>query len=261
MFQKWLVFIFVPLFCISIVKADDPRIEYWPNGNKKSEYEMKDGKENGKSTTWYEDGSKKSEHEWLNGQKNGKSKLWYKSGKIKAEFGWKDGKLEGKSIFWYENGVKNNESEFKDGLYIGKSITWYDSGIKHFEWIYESNNSNYISYIWDEKGIKIAEIKTINDKKVKSIVYFANGTIRSEFEFKNDEIKKISNWYETGIKNDESEFIEDKSIWKTTKWDDKGVKISEVEAKIELLNDQTKVWKFEVDKLNEENKNYIELIK
>ena len=50
---------FLFLICTFVyinICAEDPRIEYWPNGNKKSQFEMKDGKENGISTNWYEDG-------------------------------------------------------------------------------------------------------------------------------------------------------------------------------------------------------------
>ena len=80
MFKKYLMLLTVVIFCTSIVRADEPLIYYWPNGKKKSEEEVKEGIENGKSTYWYESGSKKSEREIKDGKQNGITTIWYENG-------------------------------------------------------------------------------------------------------------------------------------------------------------------------------------
>ena len=57
----FVILLIVIIFCFSNVKADEPKIEYWPNGNKKSESEMKDGIENGKRIFWFKSGAKNIE--------------------------------------------------------------------------------------------------------------------------------------------------------------------------------------------------------
>jgi len=70
--------------------------------NGKAEAEYRDGKLNGKVTTWYENGQKRSEGEW------------------------RDGKERGKWTYWYENGQKERESEYRDGKEISEKRYYWD---------------------------------------------------------------------------------------------------------------------------------------
>ena len=63
----------------------------------KTEYEgsYKDGKQDGKWTSWYENGQKKGEGIYKDGKEDGKWTSWYENGQKKGEEIYKDGKQEG----------------------------------------------------------------------------------------------------------------------------------------------------------------------
>lgn len=77
-------------------------VEYWPNGQKRGESKIRDGKVQGKVTSWFENGRRK------------------------ASAVFKDGRLNGKWIEWYENGQKKREREFLDDTEIPGSLKYWN---------------------------------------------------------------------------------------------------------------------------------------
>ena len=77
---------------------------YSTNGQKKSETNYKDGKQNGLSTSWYENGKKEYEENYEDGKQNGLFTNWYENGQKKNETNYLDGKVNGLYSLWYENG-------------------------------------------------------------------------------------------------------------------------------------------------------------
>ena len=75
----------------------------------------KDGKRDGKWTSWYEDGLKLSEGNYKDGMKDGKWTSWYENGLKWTDRNYKDGKEDGKSTEWYSNGQIKSEENYKDG--------------------------------------------------------------------------------------------------------------------------------------------------
>ena len=106
------------LFCAP--DSDKPysgvAVEYYGNGQKESETGYKDGKLDGKVTTWLENGQKYIEGTYKNGKEDG---LW---------------------TYWRENGQKWREVTYKDGQYISKKC-WDDDG----------NESDNEGDCWDDK--------------------------------------------------------------------------------------------------------------
>ncbi len=102
-------------------------VEYWSNGQKKSEDEYQDGKENGKGIAWFENGQKLVEMELRDGVKNGKEICWYENGQKCQEAEYRDGKANGKVIIWSKNGQKMSESEWRDGTEVSR-IEWDTNG-------------------------------------------------------------------------------------------------------------------------------------
>ena len=96
----------------------------YANGQVKSKGETKDGKKDGKWTTWYENGQMLSEEHYKDGKLDGKVTTWYESGQIGldaqmlSEEHYKDGKEDGKWTTWYENGQMLSERHYKDGKCI-----------------------------------------------------------------------------------------------------------------------------------------------
>jgi hypothetical protein len=92
------------------------------------EESYKDGKLEGKSTTWYPSGEIQLEVNYKDGKREGKTTSWYQSGKIQLEANYKDGKKEGKTTGWYQNGQKMSEVNYKNGKLDGKKTTWHENG-------------------------------------------------------------------------------------------------------------------------------------
>ena len=76
----------------------------------------KDGKRDGKWTSWYEDGLKLSEKNYKDGKQDGKSIIWYENGVKWIDSNYKDGKQDGKSTEWFANGQIKTEENYKDGV-------------------------------------------------------------------------------------------------------------------------------------------------
>ena len=82
---------------------------YYSNGQKESETNFKDGKENGLATEWHENGQKESNTNYKDGKRNGLTTVWNENGVKESETTYKDGQINGLAIQWYENGNKESE--------------------------------------------------------------------------------------------------------------------------------------------------------
>ena len=87
------------------------------NGQKQSEGSYKDGRQEGKSSAWWENGQKLMEGNFVNGKPDGIAKAWYEDGQKMMETNYILGKPEGKNTFWDENG-EYEESYWEDGACI-----------------------------------------------------------------------------------------------------------------------------------------------
>jgi antitoxin component YwqK of YwqJK toxin-antitoxin module len=106
---------------------------YYSNRNIKGLYQLKDGKQDGLTTGWYENGEKKAEVNFKDGKQDGLTTKWYENGQKQDEGNWKDGKQDGLTTGWYENGEKKAEVNFKDGKQDGLTTKWYENGQKQDE--------------------------------------------------------------------------------------------------------------------------------
>ena len=97
------------------------------NGQKMSEGNYKDGKEDGLWVHWHENGQKRSESNLKDGKENGLWLMWHKNGQKWIEENYKDGKCEGLSVRWHGNGQKQVEGNFKDGELISAKF-WNSKG-------------------------------------------------------------------------------------------------------------------------------------
>ena len=69
----------------------------------------------GINTKYYENGQKESEGNFKDGKEEGFHTGWYDSGKKESEINFKDGDYHGKKTVWFENGEKGSDENYKDG--------------------------------------------------------------------------------------------------------------------------------------------------
>ena len=62
-----------------------------------------------------------------NGKQDGLWTDWYENGQKSSEVTYKDSKKDGLYTGWYENGKKERENTYKDGEFID-SICWDEDG-------------------------------------------------------------------------------------------------------------------------------------
>ena len=98
---------------------------------------IKNGKEDGLWTQWYENGQKSIEVTYKNGKENGLWIGWYKNGQKNNEGNFKDGKRDSLWTYWNESGQKEWELTYKDGKEDGLIILYSKNGQKSSEWIYK----------------------------------------------------------------------------------------------------------------------------
>ena len=111
--------------------SDAPYTGKWfglyENGQKGSEGNYKDGKEDGLYEGWYENGKKQCEINYNDGEPDGLEVYWYKNGQKEVEANYKDGKPDGLYLEWHENSKKKLEENWKNGKKISKKF-WNRKG-------------------------------------------------------------------------------------------------------------------------------------
>jgi len=148
-------------------------IRVYNNGQKESEFHIKDGKLSGLTMDWYPNGQKKAEQYYKGGLKEGKWTEWYESGQKKGEEYYRNGVAYGKWTEWYENGKMKGEEFYKDGVREGTWTEWYENGQKRYESLFENGIRN-------------------------SIGYYGNGQLRSKDQLKWKSVKGLPDWYQDG---------------------------------------------------------------
>lgn len=110
-------------------------VEFYDNGNKKIELDLKDGK------------------------KDGKVFLYFENSEINEMRSYKEGLKHGLWETWNENKIKIAEANFNNNLKHGKWIIWDNNGVKRCEMYYVEGKKSGTWYMWDEND------KLINKKE------------------------------------------------------------------------------------------------
>lgn len=169
-----------------IIKLDEnreKRITYYENGNKKSEYEYKNGKKHGKFAKWYESGEKEEEGELFEDNDHGTITHWYKDGKVKGKGTFDKG--TGTWTEYYPDGRKKAVGTYKDGKVHGKVVEWNENGTISYELELKDGKRHGLWSCRDKEGKLFSETKYEEDKKVwenEELIARARAKIKVEYE-------------------------------------------------------------------------------
>ena len=108
-------------------EALQKRLEYFSNGQIKSETNFRQEKKHGKYLSYFTNGSISTEGEYKNNKKNGRWVWLGKSGKLDSIFHYKDGRLNG-SYEIYNKGRISIKQNYKSGKLNGKITEFYANG-------------------------------------------------------------------------------------------------------------------------------------
>ena len=206
--------------------------EKYPNGKKKLEFPIKDGKIHGTYKEWEQNGQKITELEYVQGVKTGTEKQWYASGKPKLEVSYQNGvphgvctewhkkghklsegyfengKEEGEHYWWYLGGKKDQLIEYKDGKANGRVVNWYENGQMKLESTYENGLREGKISEWYPEGQLKSQGEFKGGKPIGENIYYAksgrvtgkqvfeNGVLVKEYDYGSGSIKSSKGYYE-----------------------------------------------------------------
>ena len=177
----------------------------FPNGKKRMEMPIKDGKVHGTSKEWFENGKKILERHFQMGNPHGKEIQWYPTGQKKVELNYINGKVEGVATEWYKNGQKKSEGTFRNSKEQGEHKWFYDQGQVDQIVVFENGLAQGLIKMW-----------------------FPSGKLKKESNFKNGMKDGLTTeWFENGNKFFEGSFREDKEDGKSFNWAKNGQLIKE----------------------------------
>ncbi|MDB5256929.1 MAG: phophatidylinositol-4-phosphate 5-kinase [Chitinophagaceae bacterium] len=116
--------------------------EYYEIGNGqalKKVAEYKDGVLNGPYLEYYSNGNVKTDAHYVKGELEGVRKHFFENGKMKAEETYKGGKRNGLYKYYYKNGNVETERYFQNGLKHGMYTQYYKNGKPEFTYNYSQD--------------------------------------------------------------------------------------------------------------------------
>ena len=146
----------------------------------------------------YPDGQKKIQGNIKDGKPTGLWRNWYANGQLALEMSWKKGLPNGKTRSWYSNGYKRGEIFFVDGKAEGRWQRWYVNGqIKQDMRVHKGVVQTMTK--WDDQGHLIADL-AVHDNQVSGVVlsWYDSGEKRSESVFEKNELVRKTEWDEEG---------------------------------------------------------------
>ncbi len=142
----------------------------------------------GKWTTWYASGKIKSEGAYspLYNWENGEWKEWYENGQLKSDIDYCNSNPCGKFRMWYENGNPKTIGEYVNSKRSGDFLYYYENGnISRKESYTEGKLVSFQEWYQSGQASLSRQYSFYGQLEGKQILWFENGKIKSEEEFKN----------------------------------------------------------------------------
>ncbi len=163
---------------------------WYENGQKRHDFNLLNGQNEGKQTSWYENGQKESEGVFLNAKQEGKQVKWYEDGQKEYEANYLNGKKDGLQKTWYENGQMASETNYKDENKEGLWTAWYENGKTKVKSNYRNGKREGEQMEWDVNGKQINKENTSranepsseNNNKAYAAQFFSLDDSKSKFK-------------------------------------------------------------------------------
>ena len=207
---------------------------YYPNGNKKTEGKIKDGKIEGLLKYYDINGALSSEANYVDGKKEGKNNAYYENGKIKSETNYEKGLMNGYFKKYYKNGKVKLEGAYIDDTKVGvwksyyangnqEAINFYKDG-EYDQWqqYFASNGKldaedyielDYVSKRWDYDSLgNVAQEASLDRGNGMLIVNYPDGKLFFKVKYDNNLRQgPYQSFYPNGKVATERNYIDNKS--------------------------------------------------
>uniref|UniRef100_A0A6C0EAG9 Uncharacterized protein n=1 Tax=viral metagenome TaxID=1070528 RepID=A0A6C0EAG9_9ZZZZ len=178
--------------------------EWFHNGKKIKEINLKEGHRHGLAKYWYDVGGRSLEINYSNGMRHGTYKEWYRDGMLACQSEYKNNLLDGSSTCFYMNGKKESQYTYEKGKRVGVGREWHVNGNVKIEGIYVNDVRIGVWTEWYENGNK-KYIGTYVDNLKNGLwtFYHDDETPSAEGIYRFDvPIGKWSYWTKNGIQYD-----------------------------------------------------------
>lgn len=177
-------------------------------------------------TTTYGSGETKENYSIENGQKNGPYTKYFMSGVLKEEGSYKDGQIDGFMTTYHENGNKAEVAQLQMGSYIENKSTYDENGNLVFTGPVNSQGRfDGLVLQYGTKGVKQYRSHYKNGVLDGTTQAFnGDGKVSLSYEFVDGILQSLITRYDlnTGFKNEEYIFKDDKVQGPFTRYDNKG---------------------------------------
>lgn len=140
------------IFAESPDRCNGKMLNYYKNGQLKTESYYKKGSPNGKSIGYYENGKIHYVLRFKNGQKEGEHVYYFENGNVASKVPFKNDKPHGTCYFYYENGGVKEVGSFNNGLSTGTYKSYYADGKIQSKGEYKNGRESGVWYFYDIYG-------------------------------------------------------------------------------------------------------------
>lgn len=209
-------------------KAPMVELDLQPDGNYYQRYHQEPF--TGVAFEDYKNGKKKSKAEFKNGKLNGKVTTWHKTGEKSTLVNYKNGIVTGTETHWYDTGVKKLEVNYDaDGLASGICKEYYSNGILKSEgkYVKDLEEGMHKWYFKDGGLDQTVDYKGgLAEGKVKH--YFQSGKIKMDGDYKGGKPDgKVIHFFDNGQKKKEINYAVGVEEGKDFLWSKKGLLLEE----------------------------------
>lgn len=182
-----------------------PAINYFPNGDIKEKFNMKNGELFGEAVEYYHNGNIKSIENYENSKLNGLKTDFYENGNVKEKANYSNDFLNGTKTEYLENGSKIKEYEYNKGLM--EQELFYKKGQLERVKDYELGNLKE-EKTYDENFNKSMVFTYKEDNTVNWKGYYPNGNLKFDNNLKDNLFIGSSKlYYENGNLMESSNYI------------------------------------------------------
>ncbi|MCC6700321.1 MAG: toxin-antitoxin system YwqK family antitoxin [Fluviicola sp.] len=142
--------------------------KYYPNGQLKTQYQMKEGKLDGESRSYHENENIKKIAQWKNDKEEGLAQFFDENGVLSSDETYHDGRLEGPARFYYANGQVRELVNYSFDKENGDAKRYSEDGTLEKEW-------KYIG------GVKFGAMKEYTNGKESFSCFYTNGKLNGYF--------------------------------------------------------------------------------
>ncbi len=173
---------------------------------------------------FYASGEQRFHYDYREGKMNGKASSYYESGNIRTESFYVDDKKDSLDYGLYDSGKPWYQAQFENGVRVGDQNEWYENGQVRSSWTYAAGQPHGQQKAWHENGqvMYVREFDQGNESGATQ-AWYEDGKIESSQHFI-DGVKhgKPESWYENGQLKYTVDYMDGKIEGPITIWTEAG---------------------------------------